>query len=166
MNPSPMGRSREQSYFRIKKESFFMQSQRSSSRIGAILSLLGGALAIYAVFFLPMVFGSGGGSFTPTSEWTVMNFFFQYISPLTAVFLALLLLSALFILVTSAASFFQRLSPRIVTWRRIAAITALVIQGPVGLVGGFIYAFGVNFGAGYWLALLGCVVMVVGTFLN
>jgi hypothetical protein len=50
-----------------------IQSQRSSSRIGAILSLLGGALVIYGVFFLPMVFGNGGGSFTPTSEWEVAN---------------------------------------------------------------------------------------------
>jgi hypothetical protein len=143
-----------------------MQLQRSSYRIEAILSLMGGALVIYAVFFLPMVFGNGGGSFTPTSEWTVVNFYFFYMSKLAAVFLALLLLSVLFVLVTSAASFFQRLSPGIVTWRRIAAISGLIIQGPVGFAGGFFYAFGLQFGAGYWLALLGCIVMCVGTFLN
>ena len=139
-----------------------MQSQQLSSRIGAILSLLGGALVIYSVFFLPMVFGSGGGSFTPTSEWQVAN----NTAPVGLVLFALLLLSVLFVLVTSAASFFQRLSPGIVIWRRIAAITALIIQGPVGFVWGFLYAFGVHFGAGYWLALLGCLVMSVGTFLN
>ncbi len=142
-----------------------MQAQRPSTRIGAILSLLGGALVIYAVFFLPMVFGSGGGSYTPTSEWTVANSGAPAV-PVGLVFLALLLLSVLFVLVTSTASFFRKLSPGMVTWRRIAAITGLIIQGPVGFVGGFFYAFGLQFGAGYWLALLGCVVMVVGTFLN
>lgn len=139
-----------------------MQLQRSSSRIGAILCLLGGALVIYGVFFLPMVFGNGGGSFTPTPEWIAAN----NGTPIALVLLALLLLSVLFVLVTSVASFFLRLSPGMVTWRRIAAIVGLIIQGPVGFVGGFLYAFGVHFGAGYWLALLGCMVMSVGTFLN
>ena len=143
-----------------------MQLQQTSSRIGAILSLLGGVLVIYAVFFLPMVFGNGGGSFTPTSEWTVVKYYFQYASPASALFFVLLLLSVLFVLVTSIASFFQTLSPGMGTWRRIAAITALIIQGPVAFVAGFFYAFGLQFGAGYWLALLGCIVMCVGTFLN
>ncbi len=142
-----------------------MQSQRSSTRIGAIFSLLGSVLVIYGVFFLPMVFGNGGGSFTPTSEWTVANTGAPAV-PVGLVFLALLLLSVLFILVTSAVSFFRRLSLRIVTWRRIAAIAGLIIQGPVGFAGGYLYAFGVHFGAGYWLALFGCIVMCVGTFLN
>ncbi len=142
-----------------------MQSQRSSSRIGTILSLLGSVLVIYSVFFLPMVFGNGGGSFTPTSEWTVGNTGAPAV-PIGLVFLALLLLSVLFVLVTSVASFFQRLPPGIVTWRHIAAITGLIIQGPVAFAGGFVYAFGLQFGAGYWLALLGCIVMCVGTFLS
>jgi len=142
-----------------------MQSQRSFSRIGPIFSLLGSLLVIYGVFFLPMVFGSGGGSFTPTSEWTVANTGAPAV-PVGLVLLALLLLSVLFVLVTSVASFFRRLTPKIVAWRRIAAITGLIIQGPVAFVGGFLYAFGLQFGAGYWLALLGCMVMCVGTFLN
>ena len=142
-----------------------MQSQRSSSRIGMILSLLGGTLVIYSVFFLPMVFGNGGGSFTPTSEWTVANTGAPAV-PIGLVFLALLLLSVLFVLVTSVVSLFQKLTPRIVTWRHFAAIIGLIIQGPVGFAGGFLYAFGLQFGAGYWLALLGCIVMCVGTFLN
>ena len=83
-----------------------MQSQRSSSRIGTILSLLGSVLVIYSVFFLPMVFGNGGGSFTPTSEWTVANTGAPAV-PIGLVFLALLLLSVLFVLVTSVTSFFQ-----------------------------------------------------------
>ena len=142
-----------------------MQTQRSSSRIGPIFSLLGSILVIYGVFFLPMVFGNGGGSFTPTSEWTVANTGAPAV-PLGLVFLALLLLSVLFVSVTSVASFFLRLTPAIVTWRRIAAITGLIIQGPVGFAGGILYAFGLQFGAGYWLSLLGCIVMCVGAFLN
>jgi hypothetical protein len=139
-----------------------MQSQRSSSRIGTILSLLGGALVIFGVFFLPMVFGNGGGSYTPTSEWTVAN----NGTPVALVLLALLLLSVLLVLVTSAASFFRELPSGIVTWRRIATIAGLIIQGPVGFVGAVLYTFGINFGAGYWLVLFGCIVMSVGTFLN
>jgi hypothetical protein len=150
----------------MKKANFSMQSQQSLIRVGPILSILGGALALYAVFFLPMVFGNGGGSFTPTSEWTVANFYFFYMSKAAAVLLALPLLCVLFILVTSVASFFLRLSPGIVAWRRTAAITGLIIQGPVGFAAGFLYAFGLQFGIGYWLALLGCIVMCVGTFLN
>jgi hypothetical protein len=142
-----------------------VQSQRSFSRIGPIFSLLGSLLVIYGVFFLPMVFGSGGGSFTPTSEWTVANTGAPAV-PVGLVLLALLLLSVLFVLVTSVASFFRRLTPKIVTWRHIAAITGLIIQGPLAFVGGFFYAFGLQFGAGYWLALLGCIVMCVGAFLN
>ncbi len=112
-----------------------------------------------------MVFGNGGGSFTPTSEWTVANTGAPAV-PVGLVLLVLLLLSVLFVLVTSVASFFRRLTPKIVTWRRIAAITGLIIQGPVAFVGGFLYAFGLQFGAGYWLALLGYMVMCVSTFLN
>ncbi len=139
-----------------------MQSLRLSSRIGAILSLLGGALVIYGVFFLPMVFGNGGGSFEPHSEWYVAN----NGSSVALGLLALLLLSVLLILVTSAVSFFRDLSPGIVTWRRIAAIVGLIIQGPVGFVGGVLFTFGYWFGAGYWLVLLGCIIMSVGAFLK
>ena len=143
-----------------------MQSQRSSSRIGAILSLIGDALVIYGVFFLPMVFGSGGGSFTPTSEWTVVNFYFQYFSKAAVVLLALPLLSVLFVLGTSAASFFQELSPKTVIWRHRAAITGLIIQSVPGFFMAVLYTFGGPYGAGLWLVPLGFVVMVVGTFLN
>jgi hypothetical protein len=136
-----------------------MQSQRLSSRLGAILSLFGGALVIYGVFFLPMVFGSAG----PASEWLVVN----DSSQVAVVLFALFLLLVLFVLGTSAASFFRELSPGIVTWRRIAAIAGLIMQGPLGLFMSFFYVFGLpHFGAGYWLALLGCVIMIVGTFLN
>ena len=138
-----------------------MQSQRLSARLGAILSLLGGALVIYGVFFLPMVFGHGGGSLEPTSEWTVANAF----SLAGVVLLALPLLSVLFVLGTSAASFFQELSPKIVTWRRRASIAGLVIQG-VGFFMAVLYTFGGPYGAGLWLVLLGLVITMVGTFLN
>jgi len=141
-----------------------MQSQRSSSLIGAILSLLGSALIIYSMFFLPMFFGNG------VSSNDVPNFELNYNSywePF-AVLLTLPLLSVLFVLGTSAASFFRELSPRMVTWRRIAALAGLIIQGLVGFVGATFYSFSLppHFGAGFWLVLLGFMVMIVDTFLN
>ena len=141
-----------------------MQSPRSSSLISAILSLLGGALVIYGVFFLPMFFGNGGCCAD------VSNFELNYDSfwiPF-AVLLTLPLLSVLFVLGTSAASFFRELSPRMVTWRRIAALAGLIIQGLVGFVGATFYSFSLppHFGAGFWLVLLGFMVMIVDTFLN
>ncbi len=139
-----------------------MQAQRLSARIGTILSILGGALVIYGVFFLPMVFGHGGGSLEPTSEWTVANAY----SLAGVVLLALPLLSVLFVLGTSVASFFQELSPKIVTWRRRAAIAGLIIQGVPGFFMAYLYTFGGPYSAGLWLVLLGFVVMTVGTFLN
>ena len=108
-----------------------MQAQRLSARIGAILSLLGGALIIYGVFFLPMVFGNASPCCVniPFSEWTVANAF----SLVGVRLLALPLLALLFVLGTkSKASFFQELSPKIVILRRIAAIAGLIIQAPVG----------------------------------
>jgi hypothetical protein len=141
-----------------------MPSQRLSARFGAILSLLGGALVLYGVFFLPMVFGHGGGGNEPTSEWTVANAF----SPVGVVLLALPLLAVLFILWTSATSLFQALSPKIVTWRRRAALAGLVIQGVLGFFMAVLYTFGARYGIGlgFGLGLLGFVVMTVGTFLN
>src|SRR5260370_41607733 len=69
------GSSREHSCLGNTKESVSMQSQRSSSRLGAILSLLGGALVIFGVFCLPIVYGNGGGNGgIPVSEWTVAGF--------------------------------------------------------------------------------------------
>jgi hypothetical protein len=157
-----MASSREYACLRDKKESFFMQLQRTSSRIGAILSLLGGALVIYGVFFLPMVLGCAGGCLGPTSQWTVANSF----SLAGVVLLALPLLSVLFVLGTSVASFFQELSPGMVTWRRRAALAGLVIQGVPGFFMAVLYTFGGPYGAGLWLVLLGFVVMTAGTFLN
>jgi len=138
-----------------------MQAQRLTARLGAILSLLGGALVIYGVFFLPMVFGHGGGDFEPTSEWTVANAF----SLAGVVVLALPLLAVLLVLGTSAASLFGALSPAMVTWRRRAALGGLVIQG-VGFFMAVLYTFGGPYGAGLWLVLLGFVVMTAGTFLK
>ena len=136
-----------------------MQSQRLSARLGAILSLLGGALVIYGMFFLPMFFGNGVSS-NDVPE-------FEFVLPFSVI-LVLPLLSVLFVLGTSAASFFRRLSPGMVTWRRIIGIVGLIIQGPLGFVGAVFYSFSVppHLGAGYWLALLGFIVMSVGTFLK
>jgi len=143
-----------------------MQLSRSSARLGAILSLLGGALVIYGVFFLPMVFGNGGGDFTPTSEWTVVTVYFQYASPVAAVLLTLPLLSMLLVGGASAASLFRELSPGMVTWKRRAALAGLLIQAVLGSLMAVVYSFSFSFGAGFWLVLLGFVVMMVGTFLN
>jgi hypothetical protein len=142
-----------------------MPSQRLSARFGAILSLLGGALVIYGVFFLPMVFGNGGGSSTPHSEWDVG---WNDSSLVGVMLVALLLLSVLFVLATSAASLFRNLSPGMVTWRRIAAFGGLIIQGPVGFVGAVFLTFSIppQVGSGYWFVLLGFMLMTVGTFLK
>jgi hypothetical protein len=143
-----------------------MQSLRLSSRIGAILSLLGGALVIYGVFFLPIFIGNGGGGGGQVSEWYFMNFNSAGLQ--IDVLVALPLLSVLLILVTSAISFFRELSPGVVVLRRIAAIVGLIIQGPVGFVGAIFYEFNWSpqLGAGYWLVLLGFIIMSVGTFLK
>src|SRR5690349_7572930 len=114
-----------------------MQSQRLSIRLGAILSLLGGMLVVYGVLFLPMVFGHGGGSLEPASEWTVANAY----SMVGVVILALPMLAVLFVLGTSAASFFQALSPTIVTWRRRASLPGLVIQSGLGFFMAYLYTF-------------------------
>jgi hypothetical protein len=164
MNLSPLGSSREYPCLRNMKESYSMPSQRLAARIGAILSLLGGALVIYGVFFLPMVFGYGAGSATPHSEWDIGN----DSSLVGVVLLTLSLLSVLFVLGTSAASFFRNLLPGMITWRRIAALAGLIIQGPVGYVGAVLLTFSIppQVGSGYWLVLLGFMIMTVGTFLN
>jgi len=62
----------------------------------------------------------------------------------------------------------RELSPRMVTWRRIAALAGLITQGLVGFVGATFYSFSLppHFGAGFWLVLLGFMVMIVDTFLN
>ena len=141
-----------------------MQSQQLSARIGAILSLLGGALVIYGMFFLPMVFGYGGGNATPHSEWEVAH----DSSLVGAVLVALCLLSVLFVVGTSVASFFRTLSPAMSTWRRIAALGGLIIQGPVAFAGAVYLTFSIppQVGSGYWLVLLGFMLMTVGTFLT
>ena len=157
------GSSREHSCLGNTKESVSMPSQRSSSRLGSILSLLGGALVIFGVFCLPIVYGNGGGNGSiPVSEWTVASF----LGLAGMVLLALPLLPVLFVFGTSVASLFGELSRGMVIWRRIAALAGLIIQGPVGFVGGVLFTFGYWFGVGYWLVLLGCIVMSVGAFLK
>lgn len=118
-----------------------------------------------------MAFGHGGGSFSLPSEWDVETFFFQDFGQLgvVAVLLILPLLSVLFVLGTSAASLFRELSRGMVIWRRITALAGLIIQGLVGYVGAVIYSFNsfsFDVGPWYWLALLGFIVVSVGTFLN
>jgi hypothetical protein len=147
-----------------------MQSPRLTSRIGAILSLLGGILVIYGVFSLPMSFGNGV-SRTDVPNFELDFYFHSNWVPLAVAFgvvLTLPLLCVLFVLGTSAVSFFRELSPRMVTWRRMATIGGLLIQGLGGFVAATLWTFSLPplLGAGFWLALLGFVVMMVGTLLN
>jgi len=113
-----------------------------------------------------MALGNGGGSFTPTSAWMVANFFSAHIFGPTIVFAALPLLSMLLALGTSAASFFRELSPGLIIWRRSASIAGLVIQAVLSFLMVVIYSFGFHFGGGFWVTLLGFVVIMVGTLLN
>ena len=105
-----------------------MRVQRSASLLSAILCLLGGALVIYGMVFLPMFFGNG------VNSADVPNFALNYTSSWLpfAVVLTFPLLSVLFVVGTSAASFVRELSPKMVTYRRIAALVGLTIQGLSG----------------------------------
>jgi len=147
------------------------------SRIGAALSLLGGALVIFGVFFLPMFIVSGGSgnvnnTSTPWYEWSVVvgALFHESLVALQvgAVLFALPLLSVLFVLATSVARFFRELSPGIIIWRRIAAIAGLVIQSLLAVFALVIYSISlhVDFSTGFLLVLVGFAVMIVGTLLN
>ncbi len=106
------------------------------ARVSVILGLLGSALVLYGVFFLPMLIVSGGIGNPdnipyPDTEWSVIvhMFFGSHLFLLDAIAMlfALPLLSALLILGTSIS--FRALSPEMVKWRRIAAIEGLIIQG-------------------------------------
>src|SRR5207248_1077946 len=111
------------------------------SRIGAVLSILGGALAIIGMVFFPMIISSGGignpdDIHHPMPQWLVVNALFHeslVAVQVAAVLLVLTLLSVLFVLATSVMRFFQELSPGLVIWRRIAAIAGLVIQSLLGV---------------------------------
>lgn len=140
-----------------------MNSPRRFARLGAILSLLGGVLIIYGMFFLPMVIGTGGGSVTPHSAWEVADFFLHYMCGPASVVLALPLLLMLVVLGMSVVSLFQELSPAWVRWRYRAALAALGLQLVLGLFMVFIYTFGFDTAAGFWIVLLGFVVMLFGT---
>ena len=140
-----------------------MHLLRPSAYFGAILILLGDALVIYGVCFLPMAIGNGGGSFTPTSEWDVANFFFHYMCGPASLVAALPLLLMLVVLGMSVISLFHGCLPAMVQRRYRAALTALIMQSILGLFMVFIYTFGFDFGAGFWVVLLGFVVMLVGT---
>ncbi|HEY1353129.1 MAG TPA: hypothetical protein VGF67_26240 [Ktedonobacteraceae bacterium] len=140
-------------------------SQRSL-RAGAILSLLGNVLAICGIFFLPMAIGAGGGSVTPHAEWEVATFFFRYLCGAASLVAALPLLLGLVVLGMSALDVWHKLSPNLIGWRRLAALVALVLQGGVGFFMIFIYTFGFGAGAGFWVALLGFVVLAGSTFLS
>jgi hypothetical protein len=148
----------------MKKEDVSLPSRRTFFRISLILCTLEGVLVIYGTVFPPMFFGNG------VSSADVPNFELDYASAWLpfAVVLTLPLLSALFVLGTSAVSLFRVLSPRMVTYLRIAALVGLTIQFLVGYLGAVLASFSSppHFGAGFWLALLGFLLVTAGTFLN
>jgi hypothetical protein len=49
---------------------------------------------------------------------------------------------------------------------QFVGIAGLVIQGLVGFFLAVFYTFGLLFGAGLWLGLLGFVIIMIGTFLQ
>ena len=152
------------------------EAPSSSLRVGAIISLLGVALIIVGVIFFPMFVISGGignltNAYYPRSEWFMVNDLFRDSStllPVLAVLFALPMVSMLFVLVTSIAAFFRELAPGVIRWRRIAALAGLVIQFLLAAFTLILYSISlhVDFGIGFGLALLGFLVMSIGTFLS
>lgn len=120
-------------------------------------------MIIYGLFFLPMVIGNGGGSSTPHSAWEVADFFIHYMCGPASVVLALPLLLMLVVLGMSLVRMFHDLSPAMVRWSYSAALAALGLQLVLGLFMVFIYTFGFDTAAGFWIVLLGFVVMLLGT---
>lgn len=113
----------------LQESELCVRVQRSASLLSAILCLLGGALVIYGMVFLPMFFCNR------VNSDDVTNFALNYTSSWQpfAVVLTFPILSVLFVVGTSAASFVRELSPKMVTDRRIAALEGLT---SIGLPGG------------------------------
>ncbi len=154
-----------------------VSSSSQHARTGTILSLLGSTLVLCGIFSLPMLIVGGGignpnNIHYPTFEWSVVhNMFFGSGSlglQAIAVLFALPLLSMLLVLGTSIARFFRELPPGMIIWRRIAAIEGLIVQGLLVVLAYILYSISLSpdFGGGSGLALLGFMVMIVGTFLN
>jgi hypothetical protein len=161
---------------RIYERRLVMQLQRPSSRVGAILSLLGSALVLCGVFFLPMLIVSGGignpnNRHYPTFEASVVYEFLRSSAlglQVIAVLFTLPLLSVLFVLGTSVARFSRELSPGMVKWRHTAAIGGLIVQGLLMFLSYMLYSISLSpdFGGGAGFVLPGFIVMIVGVFLN
>jgi len=154
-----------------------MQLQIPLIRARVIFSLLGGLLVLIGIFFFPMLIISGGignpnNIHYPTSEWSAVASLFLKSHAvgleMIAVLFALPLLSVLFVLSTSTATFFRELSPEIIIWRRITAIGGLIVQGLLVVLTYTFYSISLlpDFGGGFGLVLLGFLVMIIGTFLN
>jgi len=153
---------------RILESRLVLQSQRPSSRAGAILSLVGAACALLG-FFLPLLAGRGGQG--PSSEWQLLVDSLHQWQPIApsavkniflvqALFLTLLLLSVLSVLGTSVSACFKLPSSRLLTLRRLAAINGLLIHSVIGIV------VLDHIGPGLVLLLLGFLLSVVGAWLS
>jgi len=135
--------------------------------VATLLSLIGGALVIAGTLFLPIVYGNGGGDGgIPVSEWEVVVFLFRYLWAPIGVLYALPLLCALYGVVTGFAGIGRAPSPRLILWRRGVALAGLLIQAPLGAFGAVVYSFSFNLGGGFFLVLLGFMVMIAGAFLK
>lgn len=142
-----------------------MQVSQVSVRTGAILSMLGGALIIYGLGVLPMAIGAGGGSMTPHAAWEVLAFFMGYLCGPISLLAVLPLLLVFVVLGMNVFGMSGAFTPRLLRWRRRAALAALVLQVGVSFLMIFIYTFGFDFGSGFWVTLLGFLVVAGSTWL-
>jgi hypothetical protein len=153
-----------------------MQTQKPSSRTGAIISLVGAALALLGSF-LPLL--AGPASEAGYSEWLLLidrwqlflfpishALFILLFFGLLALLLTLPLLSALVVLGTSISAWFKSPSPRLLTLQRLAAIIGLFIQSVAGIIVLGNAGGGETIGLGLILLLLGFLLTVVGAFLS
>lgn len=90
---------------------------------------------------------------TPHAEWEVAAFFFRYLCGAASLVAALPPLLGLVALGMSAPGLLCKSSPGLLRWRRLAVLAALVPQGGVGFFMVFVYTFGFDAGAGFWVSL-------------
>ena len=140
----------------------------SSSRNGAIVSLVGVAL-IVAGFFLPMFTQSNPqipGSMHPEYEWQALNFGPSQVTIVFAVFAILPLLGMLIVLATSVATLFQMSLVRLAGLKRVVATFGLVIQFLFEVIIFMISLIGyarTDIAWGFVVIPIGFIVMFVGT---
>lgn len=140
----------------------------SSSRNGAIISLVGVALIVFGLF-LPMFTESNPqvpGSIHPVYEWQTVAFGPGQVTILFTIFAALPLLGMLIVLAISVATLFQVPLLRLVGLKRVAAAFGLAIQFFLEMIIFLISLIGygrIDIAWGFVVILIGFIVMFVGT---